>query len=278
MIPLVASILSRLHIDVLSDVLDWQCLDVLVQGESVERSAWRTNTGFLLLAIGSAVGLGNTWRFSYLAYKNGGGTFLIPYAIALFSVGIPILILEFAIGHKMRTAAPKAMALVHRKWEWLGWWPVIFVGFGIVLYYVVVIGWFGLYMLYSADAIFGRELPWAGRSEEFFFQDFLHLSGGAFERGGVQPGILCATAFFWVVLCVICWRQVDKGVELACRVFMPLLVVLTTTLVFWGLTLDGAMEGLLNTSRRIGASLVKCRSGGMPSDRSSFLSPSLSGS
>ncbi len=208
------------------------------------RGAWRTNTGFLLAAIGSAVGLGNIWRFSYLAYKNGGGSFLIPYAVALFSVGIPIMILEFAIGHKMRAAAPKAMARVNKEWEWLGWWPVIFVAFGIALYYVVVIGWFGSYMLFSAGAMFGRQLPWAGRSEEFFYQDFLHLSDGPFDIDGVQPGILLATAFFWAVLGYICLRQVEEGVERACRIFMPLLVVLTTTLVLWGLTLDGAWDGV----------------------------------
>ncbi len=210
----------------------------------MERGAWRSNTGFLLAAIGSAVGLGNIWRFSFLAYKNGGGSFLIPYAIALFSVGIPIMILEFAIGHKMRSSAPRAMGRVHKEWEWLGWWPVIFVMFGISLYYVVVIGWFGLYMVYSAGAIFGQALPWAGRSEAFFYGDFLELSGGPFELGNVQPAILGATAFFWFALWFICLRQVDKGVERACRVFMPLLVILTTTLVFWGLTLDGAREGV----------------------------------
>lgn len=210
----------------------------------MQRGAWRSNTGFLLAAIGSAVGLGNIWRFSYLAYKNGGGSFLIPYAIALFSVGIPIMILEFAIGHKMRSSAPRAMGRVHREWEWLGWWPVIFVGFGIALYYVVVIGWFGLYMMYSARAMFGGDLPWAGNPEVFFQQTFLNLSDAPFELGSVQPAILGATAFFWFAMWFICLRQVDKGVERACRVFMPLLVILTTTLVIWGLTLDGAREGV----------------------------------
>jgi neurotransmitter:Na+ symporter, NSS family len=210
----------------------------------MERGAWRSNTGFLLAAIGSAVGLGNIWRFSYLAYKNGGGSFLIPYAIALFSVGIPILILEFAIGHKMRAAAPKAFERVNKEWEWLGWWPVIFVMFGIALYYVVVIAWFGLYMGFSAGAIFGQPFPWEGRPEAYFFNDFLNRTDGPFQMGAFQPAILGATTFFWFALWFICLRQVDKGVERACRVFMPLLVILTTTLVIWGLTLEGAGEGV----------------------------------
>ena len=64
----------------------------------MQREQWGTHLGFILACIGSAVGLGNIWRFSYLAYKNGGGSFLVPYFIALISVGIPIMILEFAIG------------------------------------------------------------------------------------------------------------------------------------------------------------------------------------
>lgn len=208
------------------------------------RSSWGTNTGFLLAAIGSAVGLGNIWRFSFLAYKNGGGSFLIPYAIALFSVGVPLMVLEFAIGHKMRAAAPKALSMVRSRFEWLGWWPVTFVGLGIVLYYVVVIGWFGWYMLYSLGAMFGEPLPWAGRAEAFFYQDFLRLSSGPFDIGGLGIGLLAGAALFWAALWLICVRQIDKGVERACRVFMPLLVVLTTGLVFWGLTLEGAMDGV----------------------------------
>jgi len=115
----------------------------------MERGAWRSNLGFLLAAAGSAIGLGNIWRFSYLCHKNGGGTFLVPYVFALLTTGIPILILEFAIGHKMRGSAPYSMHKVHRDWEWLGWWPVIFVMFGINLYYVVVIGWCVAYMVFS---------------------------------------------------------------------------------------------------------------------------------
>ena len=98
------------------------------------RENWKSRTGFLMAAIGSAIGLGNIWRFNYLAYKNGGATFLIPYLVALLTAGLPILILEFGIGHKMRASAPESMRKVNSQWEWLGWWPVLFVMFGIVLY------------------------------------------------------------------------------------------------------------------------------------------------
>jgi NSS family neurotransmitter:Na+ symporter len=75
----------------------------------MKREQWKSQSGFLLAAVGSAIGLGNIWRFSYMAYDNGGGAFLIPYLVALFTAGIPLLILEFGTGHE-RIGRP----LLHR--------------------------------------------------------------------------------------------------------------------------------------------------------------------
>jgi len=211
----------------------------------MERGAWKSNTGFILAAVGSAVGLGNIWRFSYLCHKNGGGSFLVPYFIALLAAGIPILILEFAIGHKMRASAPKAMYTVHKEWEWLGWWPVLFVMFGIDLYYSVVIAWCALYVVFSAQGFWGA-FPWEPDAAAFFTQQFLGKGDGGdvFHPGAVRWPILAMTAGIWAILWVICIRRIDKGVEVACKIFMPVLVLLTVLLVIWGLTLDGAMEGV----------------------------------
>ena len=206
----------------------------------MERGRWGSNFGFILAAVGSAIGLGNIWRFGYLCHKNGGGTFLVPYIIALLTTGIPLMILEFAIGHKMRGSAPKSMHGIHRDWEWLGWWPVIFVMFGINVYYVVVIAWCALYMLFSLQTPF----PWAGDTEGFFFTEFLHRSEGVFNIGGVSWPILGMTAMVWFVLWLITVRRVEHGVERACKIFMPVLLVLTAILVFWGLSLTGASAGV----------------------------------
>jgi len=131
------------------------------------RPQWKTHIGFLLATIGSAIGLGNIWRFPYLCYKNGGGAFLIPYFIALFVVGIPLMILEIGVGHKMKGSAPASFAIISRRWEWLGWWQVIFVMFGIVLYYCVVIAWCLNYLIFSFD------LGWGNNPNDFFFHKFL---------------------------------------------------------------------------------------------------------
>ncbi len=209
----------------------------------MERGKWASKWGFILAAVGSAIGLGNVWRFSYVCHKNGGGSFLVPYIIALLTTGIPLMILEFALGHKMRASAPKSMYEVHPDWEWLGWWPVFFVMFGIELYYVVVIGWCALYMLYSLQSPF----PWSGGggTESFFFHDFLHLSDSVGMIEGVSVPILAATLAIWAVLWFICVTRVEHGVERACKVFMPTLLVLTAVLVFWGLSLTGAPDGIV---------------------------------
>ena len=71
-----------------------------------QRKLWGTRTGFVLTAIGSAICFGNIWRFPYVAYENGGGTFFLPYLFTMLSAGIPFLILEFSLGHKYRGPAP----------------------------------------------------------------------------------------------------------------------------------------------------------------------------
>ncbi len=106
-----------------------------------KRGLWGSKIGFLLAAIGSAVGLGNIWRFGYMAYENGGGAFLVPYAVALLLAGIPLMILEYALGHREASSPPLAFARVNRLWEPLGWWMPTIAFFGINLFYAVVIGW-----------------------------------------------------------------------------------------------------------------------------------------
>ena len=84
------------------------------------REQWGSKMGFILAAVGSAVGLGNIWRYPYLVYSNGGGAFLIPYFFALFTAGIPLLILEYGFGHKYKGSTPLSFARASKKWEWLG--------------------------------------------------------------------------------------------------------------------------------------------------------------
>jgi len=202
------------------------------------RPQWRSRTGFILAAIGSAVGLGNIWRFSYLCYKNGGGAFLIPYFVALLVVGIPLMILELGIGHRMRGSAPLSFAKIDRRWEWLGWWSVIIVMFGIMLYYSTVIAWCANYVIFSFN------LSWGSDPNNFFFNEFLQKSSGPFELGGIRLPIVCSLMGVWFFHWGIVFFGVQNGVERANKIFMPLLLGLILTLVAWSLSLKGAADGV----------------------------------
>jgi NSS family neurotransmitter:Na+ symporter len=204
----------------------------------MKREQWNSHLGFLLAAVGSAIGLGNIWRFSYMAYSNGGGAFLIPYITALLTAGVALLILEFGIGHERIGSAPLAYAKINRNWEWLGWWAVIFVMFGIELYYVVIIAWCLNYFLLSFD------LSWGTDPNNFFFKEFLKLNTDPANIGEIRTPILTSLIVIWALNWVIVYRGIRKGIELANKIFMPLLFILTAILVFWSLSLDGAMDGI----------------------------------
>jgi len=204
----------------------------------MKREQWKSQVGFLLASVGSAIGLGNIWRFSYMAYSNGGGAFLIPYVTALVTTGVSLLILEFAVGHERMGSAPLAFAKISPKWEWLGWWSVTFVMFGIELYYMVIMSWCLNFFLLSFN------LGWGADPNTFFFKEFLSLSDGPESIGGIRGPVFIGMIIVWGLNWIIVYRGIRKGVELANKIFMPLLFILTTILVLWSMTLEGAMTGL----------------------------------
>ncbi|UCD57726.1 MAG: sodium-dependent transporter, partial [Candidatus Hydrogenedentota bacterium] len=202
------------------------------------REQWKSRMGFLMAAIGSAIGLGNIWRFSYMCYENGGGAFLLPYFVALVTAGIPLLILEYGLGHKMGGSAPVSFRKIGRGWEVLGWWPVVFVMFGIELYYCVIIGWCVNYFRYSFN------LSWGSDTNAFFFEKFLGMSASPWPPGSPQMAILAGLAIVWVLNWLICYRGIQSGIERACTMFIPFLFVLVAVLIVRGLMLPGAGLGI----------------------------------
>ncbi len=207
----------------------------------MERESWKSRIGFVLAAVGSAIGLGNIWRFNYLAYKNGGGAFLIPYLLALVIVGIPILILEFSIGHATRGGAALAMrkATKNRFGEFVGWWAISNAMFGIMLYYAVVVSWAVNYFYFAFS------MKWsAGSGTAEFFGNFLGNPEGFFNFSIPTTSILVGLAVVWLVNWLIGYLGVEKGLERANKIFMPLLFILSIIIVIRGLTLDGAGEGV----------------------------------
>ncbi|TDL32467.1 sodium-dependent transporter [Jeotgalibacillus sp. S-D1] len=204
----------------------------------MKRQQWGTRAGFILAAVGSAVGLGNIWRFPYVAYENGGGAFLIPYLFALLTAGIPILIMEFTIGHKYRGSAPLSFfRMSGKKAEWLGWWGV-FVAFVISTYYAVIIAWAMRYTVFSFNQAWGED------TEGFLFGTFLQLGETPGETGGIVWGVFLPLILVWVITLGILLKGVKKGIEIANRIFIPTLVILFLIIVIRAVTLPGAAAGL----------------------------------
>lgn len=201
------------------------------------RGQWGTRAGFILAAIGSAVGLGNIWRFPYMVASNGGGAFMIVFLIAMLTAGIPIMILEFSIGHKTHRSAPGALKFLNTKWEWLGWLQV-FTCFAIVIYYSVIIAWSLSYGLFSLQG-----LKWGTDTAAFFTGEYLKLESG-FSLGSFNLSVAIPLIIVWVIIFASVIGGVKDGIEKANKIFMPLLAILVVIILIRGITLSGALAGL----------------------------------
>ncbi len=202
-----------------------------------KREQWGSKIGFLLAAVGSAVGLGNIWRFPYIAYTNGGGAFLIPYFVAIFTAGIPLLILEYGMGHKFRGSTPLAMARGNKKWEWLGWWPTIN-AFIIMCYYSMILSWAVNYLGYSFKQ------SWGSDTNEFFHNSFLKLTDSPFNFGSIVWPVLIGIAAVWIINWMICYKGIKSGIEKANKILLPTLVVIMIIIAIKSISLEGASLGL----------------------------------
>ncbi len=205
-----------------------------------KREAFGSRNVFILSAIGSAVGLGNIWRFPYVAYEGGGGAFLIPYLCALITAGIPLLFFDYAIGHRFRGSAPLAFRRMHRAAEPIGWWQVL-ICVVIAVYYAVIVGWAAMYTWFSSQLTWG-----AGNENDFFFVDFLR-SADVSEVGvstEFVPQVGIPLILVWLVVIVIMALGVKRGIGTANLVLMPLLTLMFAVLVVQALFLPGAMDGL----------------------------------
>ncbi|KKK39350.1 transporter [Mesobacillus campisalis] len=200
------------------------------------RPQWGTRAGFVLAAVGSAIGLGNIWRFPGVAYENGGGAFFLPYLFALLTAGIPLLILEFTIGHKYRGSAPLSFARMRKGSEWLGWWQLA-VSFVISTYYAVIIAWAMAYAYFSIDQ------QWGGDPLTFLVGDYLKVVDAG-QVGSLVPSVFFPLVIVWAITMAILFKGVKKGIEAANKIFIPALVLLFLVIVVRALTLDGAVEGI----------------------------------
>jgi len=186
---------------------------------------WTTRTGFILAAIGSAIGLGSIWRYPYIVYENGGGAFLIPYFLALFIIGIPMMIMEIGVGSQTRSTAPLATKKLVKNGEFIGWWASIN-AFVILTYYIVILGWTFSYLVYSFT------MAWGDRPD-LFFGRFLN---------SYYP--LIATVLAWIINYLVVRAGIEKGLERMNKFFVPALWIIIILMTLGCLRTEGALYGL----------------------------------
>ena len=195
------------------------------QNQSGQRELFKTRAGFILAAVGSAVGLGNMWRFPYVAAEGGGAAFVFLYIILTLCIGIPLMLSEFSVGRGAKLSPIGALRkLGGGGWSLLGFMYVI-TGFIILAYYSVIAGWV---VRYGVDGI---------------------LSGFPADPAAQFETVTTGMSPIWYHLAVmgttifIVSMGVRKGIERAALILMPVLFGILILLAIWALTLDGAMEG-----------------------------------
>jgi NSS family neurotransmitter:Na+ symporter len=189
------------------------------------RGQWKSHAGFILAAVGSAVGLGNMWRFPYITADRGGAAFVILYILMVFVVGVPMMLSEFAVGRRTRLSPISALrSLGGRRLVWLGYMYVL-TGCLILAYYSVIAGWTLRYTLKALVQGF------AGDPSAFFTQ-----ASSGFDA------VLFHVLFMGITISIVV-GGVKKGIERASLVLMPVLFLLIVGLAVWAVFLQGSGSG-----------------------------------
>ena len=202
------------------------------------KERWSSRMGFILAASGASIGLGNIWRFPYVAYENGGGAFLIPYLLALLFLGIPFVILQMGMGHKYRVGTPYAFFKVHKYCAWIGWLET-FIAAIIAVCYVVIIGWAISYFFFSFT------LHWGENTGDFFYTQYLGFHNEAtLSFSHIQAHIILPLFIAWFITFMALIFGIGHGIEKVNYIFVPLLFILCTVLIIRAINLPGASIGL----------------------------------
>lgn len=193
-----------------------------------KRENWGSRFGFVMAAVGSAVGLGNIWRFPYLTGENGGGAFIVIYLGFILVIGLTIMLAEFTLGRRTNLAAVGAYKKVNNKFTFAGVLGVLS-AFFIMGFYPVVGGWASAYIFKSFTGLFNGAVP-------------IGDAFGSFISNPIQP--LMWMLFFLLLNVVIVTKGISGGIEKAGKVLMPTLFILLVLIAIRSTTLPGAGAGL----------------------------------
>lgn len=202
------------------------------------RDKWSSRSTFILAAIGSAVGLGNAWRFPGLAAKHGGGSFLLVYLAAMLIIGIPLLMMEMSMGRHTRQGAPGAFRALRKKAEPIGWISVAN-GFFIAIYYAVVFAWVIL-MFFSSYKFAGLSGDAAGAS--MLWQDLIKTTGTTAGYDVISWPVLGCLLIAWAA-CFLCIRNGTTSVGKVVKYTVSLPIICLIILAIRGLTMEGGAAG-----------------------------------
>ncbi|MDD6535105.1 MAG: sodium-dependent transporter [Methanosphaera sp.] len=208
--------------------------DDQIQGQ--QKTRWNSRFAFLMAMIGSAVGLGNIWRFNYVLYSQGGGAFLIPYITAIIVMGLPFLILEYGVGYHLRDSLSNILKRIKPYLEVVGWFILLIV-FLILTYYLVIVGWDVIYLALSFFKGWGAD-------PNMFFSNNIVVGGD--DLNSITSFVLpmsLITILLWIVLWYTSCKSIDR-IEKIVKSLIPLLFLLMAFIVFYSLTLPGHMIGL----------------------------------
>ena len=201
-----------------------------------EKTQWNSQLSFLFAMIGAAVGLGNIWRFSYVVYSNGGGTFFIPYLIAIAILGIPFLILEYGVGYSFRDSFSNILKRINPKLEFVSWTLILFV-FIVLIYYMVILSWDLVYLGSSFTFSWGNDVALY----------FVENVGGSSNLSNLSSFILPTTIgaiVIWAVVWFISHRDLNDGIGKISMILIPSLFIIMIGIVLYALTLPGAGIGI----------------------------------
>ena len=201
-----------------------------------KKQEWNSNLAFMMAMIGSAVGLGNIWRFPNVLYSNGGGSFMIPYIVSLFLLGISFVLVEYAVGFKFKKSLARILFAVSKKLEPVAWFILLIV-FLITTYYVCVVGWDLIYIFLSFTK------AWGSNPDLFFTNSVLQSTTSMSGLFTIVPAVLGSVFAIWFIAWFILKRDLNEGIGKVSKILLPLLCIIVVVIVAFSLTLPGASIG-----------------------------------
>ena len=207
-------------------------------GDEIIGNRWDSSTGFLIAMIGAIIGLSGIWKFSYLMYENGGGTFLIPYILAIVIMAIPILVLEFGVGFKFKSSLPKVFYNIKSEFEIIAWF-IVFLIFIVLIYYTCIMSWDLIYIVLSLFK------GWGSNPSVFFTTTLLHSTSNPYGLTYLVVPIGVGLIVIWALIYLFSRKEINKGILTISKISLILSFVLLIGMLLFALQLPGSRTGIM---------------------------------